>query len=265
MIQLNKIYNETNIETLKRMEDNTIDLTLTSPPFGHQRSYEGFSWDPDVLASLLYEKTAEGGVCVWVIGNPTVKGSETGEAFEQALIFQDAGWRINDTIIFAKNNPLPGDCGPRYRQTFDFMFIFSKGRPKTFNPIMEPTKNAGKTYKSLRVTEDGRGATEEGLRITKTERKKGNIFYYNVGSASSKDKIAFEHPAIFPEKLAEDMISSWTNEGDLVFDPFSGASTSGIASYQLKRNFILSEISPKYCELSQRRFNTRFGFKLDVY
>jgi DNA modification methylase len=253
MIETNTVYCEDNVKTLQRMPDNYINMSLTSPPFGLARLYEGFSWDIDTLVPLLLQKTTEGGSCVWVIGNQTINGSETGEAFMHALRFLQHGWKLNDTMIFAKNNPLPGDCGPRYRQAFDFIFVFTKGKLKTFNPILEPTKEAGKHYNSLRVTQTGRGAENEGVRVVKPERKKSNIFYYNVGSASSKDKIAFEHPAIFPEKLAEDMIGSYSNEGDIVFDPFAGSGTALKLAKQLNRSFIGAEISETYCQIIEKR------------
>lgn len=253
MLQLNTIYNEDNLITLERMPDDTLDMSLTSPPYGTQRAYGGFSFDLDTMSSLLLQKTKEGGVCVWVIGSPTYKGSESVEPFLHVLKFIEAGWKLNDTMIFAKNNPMPGDCGPRYRQCFEHMFVFSKGKPKTFNPIMEATKSSGKSYQSFRADTEGRASVDEGVRVVKEERRKGNIFYYNVGTASSTDKLAFEHPAIFPEKLAEDQIKTWTNESDTVYDPFAGSNTTGKMCKLLDRNWIASEISEEYCQLAEKR------------
>ena len=73
---------------------------------------------------------------------------------------------------------------------------------------------------------------------------------------SSKDKIAFEHPAIYPEQLVEDHILSWSNENDLIYDPFMGSGTTAKMAILNKRNWIGSEISKEYCDIITRRLNT---------
>jgi site-specific DNA-methyltransferase (adenine-specific) len=158
-------------------------------------------------------------------------------------------------MIYHKKNPIPSDCGKRYRQAFEYMFCFSKGSPKTFNPLTEPTKSAGKKIKAFRITEAGRGNVpdEDIGREIKSERKLINIFSYNVGTSSAKDRIAFEHPAIFPEQLAIDQISTWTNEGDLVYDCFMGSGTTAKVSQQLGRRWLGSEISEEYVRIAEER------------
>jgi DNA modification methylase len=241
---------------LTYIPNDSVDMTLTSPPYDDLRKYEGLqAIDYASIASRLYRVTKPGGVVVWVVGDKTVDGSETLSSFKQAIIFKEMGWNVHDTMIYAKNNPIPGDCGPRYRQTFEYIFVFSKGKPRTFNALTEATKSAGQKITAFRVTESGRGNTpdEDCGREIKPERKRGNIFYYNVGSASSKDKRAFEHPAIFPEQLAEDQIRSWSNEGDVVLDIFSGSGTTGKTAVRLRRNFIGIEIAEKYNEIARER------------
>jgi site-specific DNA-methyltransferase (adenine-specific) len=158
-------------------------------------------------------------------------------------------------MIYAKNNPIPSDCGLRYRQAFEYMFCFSKGKPKTFNPITEPTKSAGQKITAFRITGKGRGNVpdEDIGREIKAERKITNIFGYNVGTSSSKDKIAFQHPAIFPEKLVEDQIATWTNKGDLVYDCFMGSGTTAKVAQLLGRKWIGSEISAEYVDIAEKR------------
>jgi site-specific DNA-methyltransferase (adenine-specific) len=80
-----------------------------------------------------------------------------------------------------------------------------------------------------------------------------NIFFYNVGTSSSKDKIAFEHPAIFPERLAMDQISTWTDEGDIVYDCFMGSGTTAKAAQLLNRKWFGSEISDEYVRIAEKR------------
>jgi DNA modification methylase len=194
-------------------------------------------------------------VVIWVVGDKTVNGSETLTSFRHAIIFKEAGFNVHDTMLYVKNNPIPSDCGKRYRQSFEYMFCFSKGQPKTFNPLTEPTKSAGTKIKAFRITERGRGNVplEDIGRQIKSERKVSNIFTYNVGTSSSRDRIAFEHPAIFPEQLVEDQIRTWTHEDDLVYDPFMGSGTTAKIAELLKRRWLGSEVSANYVHLSQRR------------
>jgi site-specific DNA-methyltransferase (adenine-specific) len=255
-MELNKIYNENCISTLERMPDDFLDMTLTSPPYDDLRTYNGYEFPLDRIVELLYQKTKPGGVVVWVIGDKTENGSETLSSFKQAITFVEKGkFNLHDTMLYVKNNPIPSDCGKRYRQTFEYMFCFSKDSPKTFNALTEPTKSAGQKIKAFRITENGRGNVpdEDIGRKIKAEKKVSNIFTYNVGTSSSEDKIAFKHPAIFPEKLALDQIWTWTNIGDLVYDPFLGSGTTAKAACNLNRQWIGSEISEEYVDIAEER------------
>lgn len=255
-MELNSIYNENCIETLNRMPDDFLDMTLCSPPYDNLRSYNGFDLPLDRIIQGLYKKTKPGGVVIWVVGDKTENGSESLTSFDQAIAFvREGGFKLHDTMLYVKNNPIPSDCGKRYRQSFEYMFCFSKGVPKTFNAITEPTKSAGKKIKAFRITQEGRGnvPAEDIGRQIKKERKASNIFTYNVGTSSATDRIAFRHPAIFPEKLAEDQIKTWTEKGDLVYDCFMGSGTTAVASCNTGRNFIGSEISEEYVEIANER------------
>ena len=255
MVELSQIYTENCIETLGRMPDDFLDMTITSPPYDDLRDYNGYHFPIEQIADLLYRKTKPGGVVIWVVADRTVNGSESLTSFKHAFAFESAGFNVHDTMLYVKNNPIPSDCGPRYRQAFEYMFCFSKGRPKTFNPITEPTKSAGQKIKAFRITEAGRGNVpdEDIGREIKAERKVSNIFAYNVGTSSSKDKIAFGHPAIFPEKLVEDQIFTWTNEGDIVYDCFMGSGTTAKVAHLIKRRWLGSEISAEYVEIAKER------------
>jgi site-specific DNA-methyltransferase (adenine-specific) len=245
------MFNENCTATLGRMDDGFLDMTITSPPYDDLRNYNGYQFPVEDVADLLFAKTKEGGVVIWVVGDRTVNGSETLTSFRQALTFERAGFNVHDTMIYAKNNPIPSDCGRRYRQCFEYMFCFSKGRPQTFNPIMQPIKQE-KAFRSFRITKVGRNDLAHD-HVAPRERKVNNIFYYNVGTSSSRDKIAFEHPAIFPEQLAEDQISTWTNPGEVVYDPFMGSGTTAKAAHRLGRNWIGSEISDEYIRIARER------------
>ena len=255
MFTVNTIYKENCIETLHRMPDEFVDMTITSPPYDDLRDYNGYHFPVEEIAASLFHKTKKGGVVIWVVADRTVNGDETLSSFKHAFAFKEAGFKVHDTMLYVKNNPIPSDCGRRYRQAFEYMFCFSKGQPKTFNPLTEPTKSAGQKIKAFRITEAGRGNVpdEDIGRQIKTERKVSNIFTYNVGTSSSGDKIAFKHPAIFPEKLVEDQIFSWTNEGDLVYDCFMGSGTTAKVAHLMNRQWLGSEISAEYVEISRKR------------
>jgi len=265
-VEINKIYNENCLETMSRMEDNFIDLTVTSPPYDKLRTYTGEGqWNFEIfqeIAKELFRVTKKGGVVVWVVGDATIKRSETGTSFRQALYFKEIGFNLHDTMIYAKNNPVPLTHN-RYEQQFEYMFVFSKGKPNTFNPIKTPTKEEGKLKTRGRINEEGRKYDGNAFRIgqntiVKKDKIKYNIWFYSIGStASSTDKIAFKHPAIFPEKLVNDHIISWSNEGDLVYDTFMGSGTTAKMAKQLNRNYIGSEISSEYCKIIDERLSNQ--------
>jgi site-specific DNA-methyltransferase (adenine-specific) len=144
MLELEKIYEENCLTTIERMSDDWLDMTITSPPYDDLRDYNGYHFPVEDIAAGLFAKTRPGGCVIWVVGDRTLNGSETLTSFQHAITFRDAGFRVHDTMIYQKNNPIPQDCGKRYRQTFEYMFCFAKGQPNTFNPLMEPTKSADK-------------------------------------------------------------------------------------------------------------------------
>ena len=241
-------------EVLRTLTSESVDLTVTSPPYDNLRKYKGYSFDFEGIAKQLFRVTKEGGVVVWVVSDATANGSETGTSFKQALYFKECGFNLNDTMIWRKPNSIPTDKRYRYQQCFEYMFVFSKGKPKTFNPILEPTKTK-RSYKSSWGRKDDKMILNSGLtRTTKDLKVADNIFNYpiSVGGASA-DKIAFKHPAIFPEKLAEDHILSWSNEWDLVLDPFAGSGTTLKMAKKNNRNYIGIEIAPEYIEIINQR------------
>ncbi len=259
MLEINKIYNENCINTMEKLPPESIDMVLTSPPYDDLRNYNGFEFPIKTIIEELFRILKQGGVVIWVVGDKTEKGSETGTSFKQALLFKDAGFNIHDTMIYYKNNPMP-TTGKRYHQHFEYMFAFSKGAPKTFNPITEPTKYNGLANMKNR----GKEGTLNYKKVERTKEKKvGNVFFYSVGGGiSTKDKIAYQHPAIFPEKLAYDQILTWSNEEDLIYDPFMGSGTTAKIAQILNRKWLGSEISKKYTEIANKRLDEHFRTNL---
>lgn len=252
---MNKILTGNNVEILRGFDAESVDLTVTSPPYDNLRNYKGYEFDFEGLAGELYRVTKPGGIVVWIVGDATVKGDETGTSFKQALFFKEIGFNLHDTMIFAKKvAPFYNPNSLRYKQAFEYMFVLSKGRVKTYNPINDrPSVQAGKTVKFI----SGRGPTDreryKNYEVISDYQVRYNIWEYLTSSHCTKDKVAFEHPAIFPEQLAEDHILSWSNPGDSVLDPFGGSGTTAKMALKTGRNFIHIDISEEYNEIARQR------------
>ena len=253
MLELNKTHCMNCLEGMRLLPDNYIDLTVTSPPYDDLRKYNGYSFDFENIAKELYRVTKDGGVVVWVVGDKTKNGSESGTSFKQALYFKEIGFNLHDTMIYSSDKPPLSHN--RYEQKFEYMFVFSKGKPKTWNPIMEECKYAGASRKTITFRHTGEELEETHDKgEVKSYKIKGNIWFYPTGyQKSTKDKIAFKHPAIFPEQLVNDHIISWSNEGDIVMDIFSGSGTTHKMALLNNRNFIGFEISQEYIDIEEER------------
>ena len=248
---INKIHNENCLDTMGRMEDNFIDLTVTSPPYDNLRNYNGYSFDFESIAKELHRVTKEGGVVVWIVGDATIKGSETGTSFKQALYFKECGFNIYDTMIYRKKNYIPL-THKRYEQEFEYMFVLSKGKPNNFNPIMTECKTKGSKTKGrtfYQTSSQNKPTAGHRNYEVKALKQKGNVWQVPTNSGTKG------HPAQFPEKLASDHIISWSNEGDLVYDCFMGSGTTAIMAIANNRNYIGSEISEEYCYVIKDRLN----------
>lgn len=234
------------LERMKEIQGGSVDLTVTSPPYDGVRSYNGYSFDFDAIAADLFRVTKPGGVVVWIVADQTVKGSETGTSFRQALHFKRLGLNLHDTMIYQKASQ-PRESA-RYEQHFEYMFVFSKGRMNTFNPLKVPTKNAGRVVN--RTCRDNHlNDLSRSSNVVAIETKRGNVWFY--GSKQN----GTGHPAVFPEALAADHIASWSNPGDVVFDPFTGSGTTGKMAVLAGRRFIGIEISDQYLDIARRRID----------
>lgn len=242
------------LDLMREIPHNSIDLTVTSPPYDNLRTYNGNNelWSEGVWKEIiknLYLRTKPGGVVVWVVGDATVKGSETGTSFKQALWSMECGFDLHDTMIWNKGGfSAVGSLRSRYAPVFEYMFVWSKGKPKSFNPIKDrKNKNGGKNASGTIRQPDG---------STKPMSKKMVINEYgqrfNIWDISPQRQKG-GHPAPFPYTLAEDHIKSWSNIGDLVFDPFLGSGTTGIAAKNLGRDFMGVELDEDYFRIAKER------------
>ena len=251
MLELNQVYQGDCLEKMEDIPDGSIDMVLTSPPYDNLRTYNGIlEWGEHIWKPViqeLFRLVKDGGVVVWVVGDATIKGSETGTSFKQALWAKECGFNLHDTMIWKKHtfsSPIP----TRYHDVFEYMFIWSKGRPKSLNLIEDrKNKSAGETH-SVTIREADGSLHYRSPKTIKTHGKRFNIWE----QTTTRDK---QHPAPFPEKLAHDHIISWSNEGDTILDPFAGSGTTGVACQNLNRNFILIEKEPEYVKICRDRLN----------
>ncbi len=277
-MDINKTYNENCLVTMNKMPNNFIDCTITSPPYDDIRNYNkkieglsdefnGYSFPFEDIAKELYRVTKKGGIVVWVVNDATHNGSETLNSFRQALFFKEIGFKIHDTMIYRKLNPMP-NAGKRYQQMFEYMFILSKGSPKTTNISLRERSNKcndKRTYRKKKFSRNQDGEFNENEYFVKEMVPDYNIWDFYVGGGNTtKDEIAFEHPAIFPEELVKRHIDSWTNVGDLIYDPFMGSGTTSKMCILSDRNYIGSELSKEYCDIEKKRLlqlQTKLDFK----
>ena len=234
------------LEIMKNIPDNSIDLVVTSPPYDDLRDYNSEINFTEIIKQL-YRVVKDGGVVVWNVNDRIKNGSKTLTSFKQAILFNDNGFNVNDVMIWEKTNPMPQVKQPRYNQVFEYMFVFSKGKPKTFNPIMVDCKSAGINYNSTckQITKNNKRIKKNF--IVNNKKIDSNIWKFAVAQNKTK------HPAVFPLELPLRHIKTWSNEGDVVLDPFMGSGTTGIACKQLNRNFIGIELDEKYFEIAKKR------------
>jgi len=247
LIELNNFYISESVTFMRNnIPDNFVDLTVTSPPYDDLRKYNGFIFDYQNMFKELYRVTKDGGVVVWVVGDKTEKGSETGTSFKHALYAKEIGFNLHDTMIYAKNNYIPLTHN-RYEQQFEYMFVFSKNKPKVFNPLKILCKTAGmkNNHKSEKHYEDTHSMRKRNENVFVNEYKyKPNIWFYNTGT---KDRV--KHNAPFPQELAEDHILTWSNENDIILDPMCGSGTTCKMAWLNKRDFIGIDMSEEYINI----------------
>ncbi len=256
------LYHGDCLDVMAQMAPNSIDLTVTSPPYDKLRTYEdSLEWNEELWRQVidgLWRVTADGGVVVWVVGDATVKGSETGTSFRQALYARECGFNLHDTMIWNKGNfTAVGSLQTRYAPVFDYMFVWTKGKIKTFNPIKDrKCKTAGsKKHSTIRQKD---GSTKKGSKqgwVQPAFGQRHNIWDMPPENSNTKRV----HPAQFPEHLANDHIISWSNPGDVVFDPFLGSGTTGKVALLNSRQFIGVEKVGKYFDIAKERLqNVKF-------
>lgn len=252
-LEIDQIHCGDCIALMKRIEPNSIDLVVTSPPYDTLRNYNGFLFTFEKIVAGLLSVLKDHGVVAWVVGDKIENGNRSLTSFRQAIYFQEHGFKIHDIMIYQKKNT-PFMRSNAYTNCYELMIVLSKKGPKTFNPIMVGTRRNG--YEMLPHNKKADGINKKTLGELKETKVKNNIWQYAVGlGGTTRDKIAFTHPAIFPEKLAEDQILSWTNEGDIVLDPMCGSGTTCKMAMVNNRHYIGIDISEEYCKIARQRLS----------
>lgn len=261
-LPINQIVCGDNCDVLGTFPRECVDLVVTSPPYDDLRTYGGHSWDFYGVAWQLKRVLKPGGVIVWVVNDKTEDGDETGSSMTQALHFKQLGLRLHDTMIWHRVSPFPEST--RYHPAFEYMFVFANGAPSVFNVIMDrETTTEGRRESTQERQPDGR-IVKPGRNSAALHREiapRFNVWKQNAGgSMTTKDSFAFKHPAIFPEPIARDHIKSWSNEGDIVLDPFNGSGTTTKMARELGRRYIGIEVNPEYCEIAEKRLEQQLLF-----
>lgn len=260
MLETNKIYNDDNINILKQLDSNSIDMVLTSPPYDDLRVYKNtLTWNFDIfkqVANELARIIKDGGVIVWIVSDGTEDISETGTSFKQALYFKEIGLKLYDTMIWRKPNPAVPTTD-RYYNAFEYMFVISKGKPKTMNFICDKVnESVGNTYtKDTRISSENRRRTDKTRTVSQYSRRH-NVWDIPIGDNPTK------HPATFPLRLAVDHIKTWTNQGDIVLDPFMGSGTTCSACKDNNRRYIGIELVKEYYDMADNRLKNTSGSHL---
>jgi len=264
MLEVNKTYHLNCIAGMEKMDEESVDLVVTSPPYDDLRTYNDSSkWDQNTfyaVAAQLNRVLKPGGVIMWNVNDATINGSETGSSFRQALHFMDLGLRLHDTMIYEKTGTAfaSGPKSVRYTQIFEYCFILSKGKPKTINLIQDKkNKWAGIQSWGEATSRKKDGTQNNPGRKSNPIREYGvrtNIWRIkNSGGFGQSSKAAYKHPATMPEELARGHILTWSNKGDLVLDPFMGSGTTAQVCIEEERNYIGFEIDTQYHTMCEQR------------
>ena len=248
---------------MKKLPDNTFDGVVTSPPYDDMRSYNGYAFDYKEVGHQLFRTLKEGRNLVWVVNDQTKGFCESLTSFKTAIYFvEECGFKLLDTMIYNKNTgaTIDAEKSKRYLSRFEYMFVFTKGKPTIFNPITQKKKDSSIARKSLSIA----NRKADGSLVRRKVNNKGfgdyvvksNVWDFSVGYGQAYftwERDIINHPAIFPYPLAVDHITSWTNEGDLVYDPFMGSGTTACACVDNNREFVGTDMSSTYIKESYER------------
>ena len=283
MIELNKIYPESNLETMQRIESNSIDMVLTSPPYANARAktYGGIDADDYInwfipIAKEIYRILKPTGSFILNIGDNTIDGETHLYTFEIPIVLKrEIGFKFIDPLIWHKKTTPPGKFKNRFKDGWEFCFHFSKTLDIKFNPyavaekttqvsidralrhkdthIMKSTTGSGfnnpnKNLKERRNRQTGSGfGTDDNYMDSLEMALPMNVIY------CSPETRNMNHSAPFPIEIPVFFIKAFTDENDIIYDPFLGSGTTAEAALRLNRKFIGSEIKTEYVSTANNR------------
>lgn len=252
----NTILHSDALIALPDLAEGSVDLTVFSPPYDGIREY-GKNWrlDYKALGSELLRVTADGGVCAVVIGDGTKDFAKSLTTFRWAVDWVDrAGWRLFECCIYQRHGNPGAWWSQRFRVDHEFILIFFKGsRPRHFDKttLMVPSKHAGKVYSGTdRLTNGGFKKIEP--KAVNDMKCRGTLWEYSTSNTEG-NRTKLEHPATYPDSLAEDLIVCFSKPGDLVLDPMCGSGTTCVMAAKNKRAFLGIEINQEYHRISMKR------------
>lgn len=250
---------------LAKLEDNSVDLIVTSPPYADQRknTYGGIHHDKYVdwflpISKQLLRVLKPTGTFILNIKEKVVEGERSTYVMELILAMRKQGWFWTEEFIWHKKNSYPGKWPNRFRDSWERLLQFNKDRHfKMYQEeVMVPMGDWAKTrLKNLSNTDKIRDNS-----------KVGSGFGKNISNWLDRDKayptnvlhLATEcnnknHSAAFPEELPEWFIKLFTKEEDTVLDPFMGSGTSLIVANRMKRHSIGIDIVSEYYDMVKKQ------------
>jgi site-specific DNA-methyltransferase (adenine-specific) len=262
MTKINEIICGNHLDVLKEYPDGFFDMVLTSPPYDNLRDYKGYTFEFEPLAHELYRVLKDGGVCVWVVNDATIDGSETLTSFRQAIYFKDVvGFNVHDTMIYCPLGTGAKGSNKSYWQAFEYMLVLVKGKISTYNLLKDKINSSvGAVQTTGRLKSDGKKKDLKRRRVPLFSTRI-NIWNYNVNIYGMGDT---GHPAPFPEKLAEDHILSWSNPGDIILDPMCGSGTTCKMAVKHQRHYVGIDCAEEYCDIARRRLE-KFTAQMTVF
>tara|TARA_Y100000034_G_C6875037_1_gene400043 strand:- start:483 stop:1289 length:807 start_codon:yes stop_codon:yes gene_type:complete len=255
---INNIICGDNIEVMRAIPENSIDLVVTSPPYDNIRDYKGYNMDLHNVGHQVHRVLKEGGVCVMIIQDGTKNFGKSLTSFRTIVDWCDSfGFKLFETVIYKKHGVAGAWWSKRFRVDHEYIPIFLKGkRPQYFNkePLKIPSIHGGKTLTGC-ATRLTNGKTLKAKKVTINKLKcRGTLWDYTTCGDGSKLK--HKHPATFPNMLPYDIIECFCPEDGIVLDPFNGSGTTCVAARSLNRNYVGIESSREYCDIAIERLST---------
>jgi DNA modification methylase len=262
---INRIIQCDAVTGMQSLRNDHVPLTVTSPPYDDIRNYGGHHFDFEAIAKELWRVTAPGGVVCWHVQDQIIDGSESCTTDRHTLFFRELGFRIYQRIYVVALNYRRS---PRryYRQT-SIALVLSKGRPDTVHLLRDRrTINAGRlSVGGLTYRERDGSFKRLRPKVNPSHGVRGDCWVYNVGgSNTSQDRYAFAQGALMPERLARDLIRTYSKSNDLVLDPMGGAATTPKMALLNYRRYLAFEPWDKAFAIAERRMRDAYSLLTDL-